>query len=94
MIQIEFNQETCKYTESLKLISISEKNVKFGTVYRIWNPLTNFGKVFNFSHSTGPEFAADTKFIYKSDDGFTLEVLNDEELTKKRSNMYLESKTN
>ena len=94
MIQIEFNKETCIYIESLKLISVSEKNVKFGASYRLWNPLTNFGKVFNFSHSTGPEFNPDTKFIYKSEDGFTLEVQNDKELTTKRSQMYLESKTN
>tara|TARA_B100001094_G_C17416058_1_gene432433 strand:+ start:66 stop:350 length:285 start_codon:yes stop_codon:yes gene_type:complete len=94
MTQIEFNKDHCKWTESLKLISISETLVKFDTSYRLWNPLTRTGKVFEFSHATGPEFNPDTRWIYKSDDGFTLEIINDVELTSKRSKEYLNAKLN
>ena len=89
MTHIEFNTNHCKWTESLKLISISESLVKFDTLYRLWNPLTKTGRVFEFSHSTGPEFSPDTTWVYKSDDGFTLEIVNDPELTSKRSKDYL-----
>lgn len=92
MTHIEYNRKTCKYSDLLKIITISEKHVVFDTAYRIWNPETKHGKVFNFSHSTGPEFDPNTKWIYKSDDGLTLEVVNDAEITQKRADLYFNAK--
>jgi len=93
MTQIEFN-DTCSYTESLKLITISEKHVtKFDSNYRLWNPVTQHGKVFEFSHTTGPEFDPNTSFIFKSDDGLTLEIVNDPETTEARKQLYINSKS-
>ena len=92
MTHIEFN-DTCSYTESLKLITVSEKHVtKFDSSYRIWNPITEHGKVFDFTHSTGPEFEPDTKYIYKSEDGLTLEIVNDPTRCKERKQMYIDAK--
>jgi len=92
MTEIELDTKYFHYVESLRLITISERNVKFDTAYRLWNPITEHGKVFNFSHSTGPEFSPDTKYIYKSDDGFTLEIVNDHVITEARKQMYINSK--
>ena len=95
MTQIEFTFKTCKYNPENKVISISEKDVeKFDTEYRLWNPITMHGIVFKFHEMTGPEFDPSTKSIYAAtdDSGYTLEIENDEEITKKRSEMYLKSK--
>ena len=93
MTQVEYNKNTMTYSESIKLFSVSELNIgKFDTSYRIWNPITKHGKVFNFTHSTGPEFEDDTKYVYKSDDGFILEVANDPVLIKRRKINYLNAK--
>ena len=93
MTQIEYNKDTFQYMKSIKMFSVSELNVpKFDTSYRLWNPITEHGKVFNFKHSTGPEFAADTKWIYASECGLRLSVANDPALTKRRELIYLNAK--
>ena len=95
MTQLEYNKDTFQYLESIKMFSVSELEVpKFDTSYRLWNPETKHGKIFNFSHSTGPEFAADTKFVYKTDCGLTLSIANDPVLTKRREMIYLNAKSN
>ena len=93
MTTITFDSKKHVYHKLQKLFSMSERDVTFDTSYEIVNPKTGNSVVFNFTHSTGPEFDPETKYIYKSDDGLTLEVVNDKHITKVRAQMYLEAKT-
>jgi len=95
MTIIEFTFKTCKYNPENKVITISEKDVaKFDTSYRLWNPITKHGIVFNFFEMTGPEFEATTKSVYNASDdsGYILVIENDAEITEKRRELYLKSK--
>lgn len=93
-MDIILNPATFTYNKETKTFTISEKDVPFATEYHLVNKTTGNRKLFSFSHSTGSEWDVDTKYIYKSTDGITLEVCNDEEITKKRSEMYLQAKLN
>jgi hypothetical protein len=93
MTNLEFNADTFSYMGSIKLFTVSELDIpKFDTSYRLWNPITKHGKVFEFTHSTGGEFEPDTKFVYESEDGIKLEVVNDPERTQDRKNLYVNTK--
>lgn len=89
MIQVDLN--TIKWSYENKVITISEKDVKFGTEYNIISPKGG-SKVFQFTHSTGPEFDVNTKWIYKSEDGIQLAVCNDANMVKKAAENYLKAK--
>jgi hypothetical protein len=93
MIIINFDSKKHYYNKEEKLFSVSERTVDFDTSYLLVNPETGKAVEFNFTHSTGPEFEADTKYIYKSKDGLTLEVCNDRQITSIRAEMYLAAKT-
>jgi hypothetical protein len=82
-----------QYDSKLKTIHISEKGIPFATEYSVLNPRTKNRKQFKFSHSTGPEFEPTTRWVYKNDEGFILEVHNDAEITKKSAQDYLQAKT-
>lgn len=92
MFIIELNKYSYRYDDSRKTIIISEKGIPFGTSYVVKNPKTNGSKTFNLSHSTGSEFDVKTKWVYKSEDGISLEVCNDAEMTKIAAHNYLEAK--
>ena len=81
------------YNKETKVFSFSEKHVPFTTTYEVLNPQTG-GKVsFDFSHSTGPEFDPNTKWIYKNKSSdVTVEVCNDAYITKLRGDAYLDHK--
>lgn len=81
------------YDKDLKTFFMSESEVPFAMSYDLFNPDTGNNKLFELSHSTGGEFQPDTRWIYKSEDGLTLEICNDPEVTKKRGKAYLEHKT-
>lgn len=81
--------------EANRTIRVSEKIAGFDTSYTLKNPQTLIEDVFDFSHSTGPEFDPETRWVYKSKkSGLTLEVCNDAEITKLRSKAYLDHKLN
>ena len=65
---------------------------RFDTEYLIISPNTGVGKEFKFTHSTGPEFDPNTKWIYKSEDNILLEVCNDPVMVKKAAAAYLKGK--
>lgn len=75
-----------------KVITISEKAVPFATEYNVRSPKGG-EKEFKFSHSTGPEFDPNTKWIYKSEDGLQLAVCNDAQMVKAAAAAYLKAKT-
>ena len=81
------------YDKETRTFTMSEKDIRFDTKYEVRNPSTNSSMEFNFTHSTGPEFASDTKWIYKSTEGYTLEVCNDPVMVKKAADAYLAAKT-
>ena len=94
MIQIDLKKIPWSFdmkTSSKGVISISEKDVKFGTEYNVVLP-TGGNKVFKFTHSTGPEFASDTKWMYESEDGLLLAVCNDAKMVKRAAEEYLKAK--
>lgn len=93
MTIINFDSKKHYYDKEAKLFSVSERYVVFDTSYTLVNPGTGDSVIFDFSHSTGPEFEIDTKYIYKSENGLTLEVCNDEQITTIRAKMYLDAKT-
>lgn len=74
-----------------KVITISEKGLPFATEYVVVSPKGG-EKEFKFTHSTGPEFDPNTKWIYKSDDGLQLAVCNDAEMVKVAAKAYLDAK--
>lgn len=82
------------YDKSTKTILISERDVPFATKYKVVSPRTGKSKVFDFDHSTGPEFDKNTKWIYKSEDGVTLAVANDVIMVKVAAERYLDAKLN
>lgn len=65
---ILINLNIIKWSFENKVITISEKDVPFGTEYKVLSPKGG-EKEFKFTHSTGPEFHKDTKWMYKSEDG-------------------------
>jgi hypothetical protein len=81
------------YNKTTRTFTGSEKDIQFASRYIILNPKTNKGVIFDFSHSTGPEFDPNTKYIYKSEDGLILEVCNDDQITKRNAEKYLKAKT-
>ena len=94
MTEIVFNKEKHKFSKENNLFTISEKDVTFDTKYSMKNPKTGNSKLFEFKESTGCEFDPNTKWIYKSEDGITLEVCNDPAITKLREKSYLNHKLN
>lgn len=93
MTKIYFDSTKHVYHKLEKLFTMSERDVTFDTTYEVVNPKTNNSKVFEFTHSTGPEFDAETRYVYKSKDGFVLEVSNDKYVTGLRAKNYLKAKT-
>lgn len=89
---IDLKKKNLTYDKELKTFFISETEVPFSMNYELLNPKTGNSRIFELSHSTGGEFQPDTRWIYKSEDGLTLEVCNDPEVTKKRGESYLRHK--
>ena len=93
MVTIIYDSTKHYFDKFDNVFMMSEKDVQFDTSYKVVNPKTNGSKEFTFSHSTGPEFDPETRWVYKNVDGFTLIVCNDKKITDKRAQMYLEAKT-
>jgi hypothetical protein len=93
MTAITFNPDKHTYTELDKKFTMSEKDVpRFDTQYKILNHKTGGGMDFNFSHSTGPEFEPSTKWVYLSEEGYTLEVCNDPKMAEEAKKNYIKGK--
>ena len=80
MINIDLNKIPYTVDPITKVISVSEKHVPFATTYNVIST-TRIAKVFELSHSTGPEFDPNTKWVYING-GLILEICNDIEMTK------------
>ena len=93
MTTIEFNDKKHTWDLEKKVFTVSERDVPFDTTYEIRNPRSGGKMKFEFSHSTGPEFNPQTKWIYyNSDKTVTLEVCNDPEIVRRAAENYLKSK--
>ena len=88
---INIQQAGVKYTAAEKLFVCSGKQTKFDTSYRLVNFETEKNKVFSFDHSTGSEWDPKTIWVYKSEDGYTLHILNDD-VTPQHAEAYLQHK--
>jgi hypothetical protein len=93
MTNINLKTVPYNYNPLTETFSVSEKDVPFATEYNLISLIGNT-KVFKFSHSTGPEFDPNTKWIYKADDRFILEVCNDAKQTAINAKNYLNAKLN
>jgi hypothetical protein len=91
MKQIDLGKISFKYNKETKTFSVSEKDVPFDTSYEVIGMKTGETKQFELSHSTGPEFDPNTRWVYKCDD-MVLEVCNDAEMTKIAAANYLKGK--
>lgn len=93
MHEIIFDRKKHAWDSAARKFRVSEKDVAFAIDYRIVNTETGKSMDFHFSHSTGPEFDPNTKWIYiNNDSGIALEVCNDPEITKVAAEKYLEAK--
>lgn len=92
MVNITLSNIDCSYDKETSTILISERDVPFATTYNVISPKTGVGKLFEFSHSTGPEFDPNTSWIYYSEDGITLSVSNDAKMVKIAAENYLSAK--
>jgi hypothetical protein len=92
MTTITFDAKKHTYNKETKVFRVSERDVKFDTTYSILNPRTNKEMKFEFTHSTGPEFDPETRWVYKGAEGITLEVCNDARMAQQAEQMYLDAK--
>jgi len=88
---INIQKDQISYNASTKTFSVSGKRVKFGTKYTLVNSLTGNTMDFWLSHSTGSEWEPETKWVYQNEEGYTLEVGNDD-VTSKHAENYLRAK--
>ena len=93
MSLIDLSKITFSYNKDSKTFTISERDVPFCTEYEVKNPSTGAVSVFEFKHSTGPEYNKDTKWIYANKEGIILEVCNDPIMVKEAARLYIEAKT-
>jgi len=91
MATIKIYGTSTKYDKSTKTFTVDGRKSKFGTKQTLVNEKTNVSKEFDFSHSTGSEWETDTLWIYKSLDGYTLQVGN-EDVTPQHAQNYLNAK--
>ena len=89
MVQIDLKKIDWSFKNGV--ITISERDVRFATEYNVISPKGG-NKVFKFTHSTGPEFDKNTKWIYQNENGIQLAVCNDPILVKKAVQEYLTDK--
>lgn len=92
MILINLNEIPFSYDSQSMTFVISEKDVAFATEYELLTPKGSENKKFAFTHSTGPEFDAKTRWVYKSSDNYTLEVCNDAKMVERAAAAYLAAK--
>jgi len=70
---------------------MSERHIiGFASAYRLVGK--NSEKEFTLDHQTGSEWDVNTKYVYKTADGYTLEVANDKAITEARAESYLKHK--
>lgn len=92
MVTVDLNKVKFMYDGSIKTIMVSERDVRFASTYEVLSSRTGNKKVFDFTHSTGPEFDKNTRWVYKSDDGMLLEVCNDEKMVEVAAKNYFDAK--
>lgn len=90
-MKISIQGNNIQYSDLLKSFFVNGKDVRFATTYELENEKTGKSKTFKFDHSTGSEWDVKTKWIYKSEDEFVLEVGN-EEVTKQMMEDYISAK--
>lgn len=89
---MEITLKKGKYTFVNNTFTMSERDVKFATSFKITNPKTGNSMLFNFQYSTGPEFDPNTRWVYISDTGVKLELKNDPITTQIARENYLKYK--
>ena len=90
MIKVDLKK--VKFSVKNGVIRVSEREVSFDTKYEVISSKTNSVKVFDFSHSTGPEFDINTEWVYVSEDGIEFRICNDRIMTSNSSAAYLKAK--
>ena len=89
MIKIYSNQFS--YSKETKTFKVDGRAVQFDSSYELVNSKTGNSMKFNFDHSDGSEWDPKTIWFYKSKEGFTLEVGN-EDVTPAHAEAYLNAK--
>lgn len=91
-MEISIQKNNIDYNPLTKTFTVSGKETKFATTYDVVNDKTGKSNIFFFDHSTGSEWDVNTIWVYKSVDGFTLNLTNSD-LTQGRIDNYVEAKT-
>jgi hypothetical protein len=76
------------------VIYVSEKYTTFATTYKLISNKTGAEMIFEFTHSTGPEFDPKTEWVYESSVGVKLHICNDAHIAKRAMANYLSAKLN
>jgi len=83
--------DQCIYNKETKTFTADGRKVQFDTSYTVYNPKTRGKMEFDFKESTGSEWDPKTLWVYKSKEGFTLNLTN-EDVTPQHAQAYLEAK--
>jgi hypothetical protein len=86
------NLKEVRFSVETGIIKVSEKDVQFDTQYEVVSAKTGNSMVFNFSHSTGPEFDPTTEWVYTSQEGIEFRVCNDAHITAQNARAYVKAK--
>lgn len=92
MTTIKFNPKRDQYDPKTRTFTVSERFVPFDTSYLVFNPKTGASRRFDFVRSTGSEWDPNTRWIYQSKCGLTLEITGDAAIRKAAADSYLEHK--
>lgn len=96
-MEISIQKNGISFIKNENLLIASERNVAFATTYFVKNEKTGNRIQFDFSHSTGPEFDENTRWIYVANSikiTTKLAICNDKIMTKIAANNYLAHKLN
>ena len=90
---MKISTDKLNWLASINTFTGSEKDILFATSYEVTNPKTDKTVVFEFTHSTGPEFDPNTSWVYKSKCGIYLIIENEAKITARNAENYLKAKT-
>jgi hypothetical protein len=88
---VSIQRNKVSYDKNNKTFTVSGKDVRFAYSYTLVNNETDNKKDFSFKESTGSEWDPNTIWVYESEDGFILNVKNDD-VTPEHAEKYLQAK--
>lgn len=92
MTTIKFDPKRDRYDRETQTFTVSERWVRFDTSYLVFSPKTGASRRFDFVRSTGSEWNPNTRWVYQSECGLTLEVTGDPDIREAAQAFYAKKK--